>query len=224
MMLNKDKNTLLKAIQESGIDPDLFTGQDNVIDNEDLFVISLRNSPLLFAVRFKGHFDWFFYRCSQSLPTYPLSDKLLARDTIQLKKAFNAWLKNVVKPHLDNVNTPDLWHILEDTRSHTKFELGMPKDFDSFSDEERIQIRLCLNNFLLLIVDHFNPNKEQLKTIDARLKYLSDALDKHNKFDWKGIAISTLISITVALSLSSEQGHQLFQLFKQVFSNILYLL
>jgi hypothetical protein len=75
-----------------------------------------------------------------------------------------------------------------------------------------------------LIVNNFNPNKEELELINARLKYLSDAVDKHNKFDWKGIAINTVIAIIIALSLSPEQGNQLFHLFRQVFSNLIYLL
>ncbi|MFH1639569.1 MAG: hypothetical protein ABIB93_04575 [Chloroflexota bacterium] len=96
--------------------------------------------------------------------------------------------------------------------------------FYLFSDEEKRQIRLCLNDFRLLIMQNFRPHKEALESIDARLKYLSDAMDKHNKFDWKGIAINTVIAIAVALSLNHEQGIRLFQLFGKVFSNILYLL
>ena len=72
--------------------------------------------------------------------------------------------------------------------------------------------------------ENLNPSQEELKSVDARLEYLSSAIDKHNKFDWKVIVINTVITITIALSLSAEQGSQLFQLFKQIFSNILYLL
>ena len=75
-----------------------------------------------------------------------------------------------------------------------------------------------------MIVQNFDPNKEELESINARLEYLSDAMDKHNRFDWKGIAINTVIAITVALSLNPEQASQLFQLFRQVFSNLIYLL
>jgi hypothetical protein len=75
-----------------------------------------------------------------------------------------------------------------------------------------------------LIIKNFKPNKEELEVVDARLKYLSDAMEKHNKFDWKGIAINTVIAITIALSLNPEQGNKLFQLFKQVFAAVIYLL
>jgi hypothetical protein len=225
MILRKDKNRLLTIIQESGIAPSLFESQNKSIDKEEYFVISLRDSPVSFAISpCHGDFNSFFCRRSQFMANFPLDGRQYVSNTIHLTTLFNTWLTSVVKPYLENISTPDFWQILEETRSYTKSELGMPKDFEQFSSEEKIPIRLSLNEFKLLIVKNFNPNKEELAIIDARLKYLSDALDKHNKFDWKGIAISTVISITIALSLSPEQGNQLFNLFKQVFSNVLYLL
>lgn len=225
MILRKHKNHLLKLIQEYGLETSLFTAEDGSIDEDTYFIMSLRDSPVRFAVKpYLGSLDSFYYRSSQFRADFPMSPSDLYADEDRLTRLFKSWLGDVVQPYLDNVNTPDLWQILEETRSRTKSELGTPEDFDSFSDEEKIQIRLSLSEFRLLITQNFNPNQEELKTVDARLQYLSDAIDKHNKFDWKGIAISTVISITIALSLNPEQGNQLFQLFKQIFSNILYLL
>ncbi len=179
----------------------------------------------MFAIRpHTPAFDEFWYRHSLFRQNFPIATDEYSSTWDYITQIFGAWLNGVVKPHLDEISTPDLWHILQETRSYTKHELGTPKDFESFSAEENTQIRLSINDFRLLIVENFNPNNEELKAIDTRLKYLSDALDKHNKFDWKGIAINTVIAIIIALSLNQEQGNQLFQLFKQVFSNFLYLL
>lgn len=41
-----------------------------------------------------------------------------------------------------------------------------------------------------------------------------------NKFDRKSILINIIISISVALSLSREQGEQLYELFRKVFDVI----
>lgn len=225
MILKKYKNNLLAIIQESGLDPNLFTAEDGSIDNDEFFIIGLRDSTVRFAARpYYGSFEQFYYRSSQFSEDFPISGQLYVHDFDALIVRFRTWLDSVISPYLDDVSTPDLWQMLEDTLSHTKYESGTPGDFGPFSAEEKIQIRLSLNDFRLLIVKNFNPNKEELKTIDARLKHLSDAVDKHNKFDWKGIAIATVINITIALSLTPEQGSQLFQLFKQIFSNVLYLL
>ena len=225
MILKKYKNNLLTIIQESGIEPNLFIAEDGPIGKLDFFIISLRDSQIRFAVRpWEGSFENFTYCRSKFLTGFPISETLYSQDIDDLASRCNEWLNGVVKPYRDDVITPDLWQLLEETRSRTTSELRTPEDFDSFSDEEKTRIRLSLNEFRLLITQNFNPNQEELKTVDARLQYLSDAIDKHNKFDWKGIAISTAISITIALSLNPEQGNQLFQLFKQIFSNILYLL
>jgi len=224
MILTKDKNNLLTTIQESGIDPNLFTTKDKVINRINYFTIVLRDSPIKFTIKLNDKYDNYSHYSSQFLVDFPTSKEKSDNNIYEVLTAFEVWLNNVVKPYLDNISTPDLWQIFEETRSNAKNESGMPQDFEQFSAEEKIQIKLSLNDFKLLIVKNFKPAKEELALVDARLKYLSDALDKHNKFDWKGIAISTVISITIALSLSPEQGNQLFHLFKQVFSNILYLL
>jgi len=59
-----------------------------------------------------------------------------------------------------------------------------------------------------------------MESIDDRLDYLTQAVDRLNKFDWKSLLISTIISISVALSFDTEKGKQLFNLFKQVFDVI----
>ena len=225
MILRKYKNQLLTIIQELGFDPNLFIAQDKAIDKSKHFTISLRDTRICFAVQpCYGSFERFFFRYSEFSDGFPLCGNQLADDWNYLAKSFKSWLTAIVKPYLDDINTPDLWQVLQETLSHTKYESGTPADFESFSDEDKIRIRLSLSDFRLLIVNNFNPNKEELESIDSHIKYLSNAMDKHNKFDWKGIAINTVIAITTALSLNPEQGNQLFQLFKQVFSRILYFL
>jgi len=224
MILTKHKNILLSIIQESGLEPNLFSANDEVIDQEENFVIRLRDSQILFAVEPYSTFDSFSAYHSIFSPDFPMSESTYVESISKLAERFKRWLEGVVKPYLDDIGTPNLWQILENNRSQTKSELGTPDDFEFFSDEEKIRIRLSLNDFKLLIVKNFNPKKEVLESVNARLQYLSDAVDKHNKFDWKGISINTVIALTIALSLNPHQANQLFQLFKHVFSNIIYLL
>ena len=225
MILAKHKNKLIAIIQESGLDPNLFDAKEGIIDKEKYFIIRVRDSEIRYAVQpYEGSFSRFSRRGSRFLADFPMAGNNYCGDFDALAEDFERWLEKVVKPYLDDVNTPDLWQILEENRTHVKSELATPRDFEPFSDEEKDQIKLSLNDFRLLIVQNFNPKKEELESIEARLKYLSDAVDKHNRFDWKGIAISTVIAIIIALSLSPEQGNQLFQLFKEIFSNVIYLL
>jgi hypothetical protein len=227
VILNKQKNALLDLIQKTGLDPSLFAAKDNVVlDGKKYFVVSLRDSPLRFAVRpFSGSFDEFYFRRSIFREGFPLSEEQYAQDWQEtLAEKFKGWLKGVVKPYLDDADTPDMWELFEKTTSHAKTAAGTPEEFGHFTDEEKQRLRLSINEFRLVIVNDFGPTKDQIKAIDDRLKYLSEALDKHNRFDWKGIAINTAISIIIVLSLDTNDGARLLQLFKQVFSNVIHLL
>lgn len=226
-ILRKQKNYLLQLIQESGLDPSLFSAEDDVsIGDAKYFIVSVRDSPLCFAVRpYKNSFVESMHRCSQFLDGFPLSVEVYDSHWVtDLSERFKGWLTQVVVPYLDDVATPDLWELLKGTSSQARTAVGAPEEFGHFTDEEKLRIRMSINEFRLVVVNDFGPTKDQLKAIDDRLKYLSEALDQHNRFDWKGIAINTAIAIGIALSLNTEQGARLLQLFKQVFSGVLYLL
>ena len=209
------------------MDPSLFSAKDDVLIGDiEYFVVSLCGSPLRFAVRpFRGSFEAILYCHSQFSDGFPLSTELYASGWEEkLGPVFAEWLTEVVSPYLDDAATPDMWELLRESSSQARTAVGTPEDFGHFTDEEKLRIRLSINEFRLVVINDFGPNKGQMKAIDDRLKYLSEALDKHNRFDWKGIAINTAIAIGIALSLDTEQGARLLQLFKQVFSNVLYLL
>lgn len=225
MILKKYKNALLGTIKEFDLDPKLFSAEDGLIDTENFFIIRLHNSPLLFAVQPWGiYFDKFGYRHSNFLQGYPLSTRDYSSNFEELHVMFEQWLHSVVIPYLDEINIPDSWQTLEDSFSDTTHGIEAPDDLKPFSEEEKIQLKRSIDELQLSIENNFNLNKKELSAIKKRLKYLSDAIDKHNRFDWKGIAISTAIAISVTLALNPEQTRQLFQLFKEAFENIIYLL
>lgn len=224
MILTKHKNQLLAIIQESGLDPALFASTTRTINKHKFFSIQLRDSRLHFAVRPADSFKTFEWYSSEFSPDFPLVGPYRNYTLSNLLTRFELWLNNDVKPYLDEAITPDLWQILQNTRSEATRQAEAPDYLESFSKEEKIQLRLSINEFRLLIVKQFNPPDKELQAIDDRLKHLSDAVAKHNKFDWRGIAVSTVISIATTLALSPEAQHQLIELFKSVFSHIIYLL
>jgi hypothetical protein len=94
----------------------------------------------------------------------------------------------------------------------------------AFSENDKIQLRLSINELHLLIIKNFSPSVDEMKIINARLEYLSNSLDRLNRIDWRGLALSTIISISVTLSLDTEKGKLLLGLFKKVFTNVLHLM
>lgn len=236
MVSTKVKNQTFLIIKNSGLDPSIFSVKDEtfterktIIQNiagrnvrgtkdEDKiwFVVRLFYSPLLFKISQESSFDMFDYQCTDYNPAYSLTDISYSR-VDDLSHIFTNWINTVVKPYLEDSKIPNLWGILVENPSQTINQSIEVQETKLFSEEEKIRVKLSINEFRLLIKQDFNPNQEQFKVINDRLEYLTNALDKHNKFDWKGIAIQTVISIGIALSLSPEKGQQLLMLFKHVF-------
>ena len=90
----------------------------------------------------------------------------------------------------------------------------------AFNIDERKQIIMSINDLKLLINNSLNTSTEEQSLVNERLDYLIEASDRLNKFDWKSLAISTLISISITLSLDTQKEQLLFELFKKVFSLI----
>ena len=218
-MLKKYKNNFIEIIKKEGLNPTDFSADDS----DDIFVISCDNAPLEFGMECISHteFEYQFTRFDMGFPTE------LHRGFVNIEDiyiAFTGWLNLHVKSFLDEESTPDLWSYIESQKELISDIITDKTEFQLFRDEEKKQIRVCIDEFRLLIVEHYSPSKDELKVIDARLKYLSGSLDRLNKFDWLGLAIQTVLCISIALSLDSEKGKMLFELFKQVFAQITKLL
>jgi hypothetical protein len=225
VILRKYKNTLLAIIQESGFDPALFSAQDGTLDKEQWFIIQLRDSLITFAVRpYSTYLDQFETRKSYYLKNFPLGYPSRGNTLQALSNLLKEWLNDVVEPYLDELNTPDLWQALQDTLSQPIGQLQPPLDLEPFSEEEKIQLRLSIDKLQLSIQNSFELQKKELATVHKLLQHLSQAADKHNRFDWRGIAINVAVTIALHLALNPQQTRELLQLFKDALSNITYLL
>jgi hypothetical protein len=97
-------------------------------------------------------------------------------------------------------------------------------DKSLFNDTEKIQLRLSINEFKMLINKTFCPDEYETKAIHDRLDYLAESLDRLNRIDWRSLALSTVLSISIALSLDTTKGQILIDLFKRLFSNVIRLI
>jgi hypothetical protein len=91
---------------------------------------------------------------------------------------------------------------------------------ESFSLDEKFQIRMSINELKFLIQNSIHTTEVEQQIISDRFDYLIEASTRLNKYDWKSLVISTLISITIALSLDTSKGQIIFNLFKKVFSSL----
>ncbi len=79
---------------------------------------------------------------------------------------------------------------------------------------------MAIEELKLLIHKNLETTVEEQQVVNNQLDYLIEAMNRLNKFDWKSIAISSIMSISVALTLDTNKGQLLFDLFKKVFSII----
>lgn len=117
----------------------------------------------------------------------------------------------------------DLW------KTTSSYEYFSHSDLKSdageyFSQEEKGDIRARLNEFRELVTDMIKLNESQYFQLNERLDYMSGALDRLDKVDWKGIAISTLMSAAITLNLDTSIGDKWFAAIEQTillpFSNM----
>ena len=239
MISNKIKSQTLLSIKDSGLDPSLFSAENEIFTELktviktlgghqvrtpksveiNCFVVRLRNSPLYFAISQPDRFDSFDYQHTMYNPTFSLSEKNW-KDVDNLSFVFSNWINTVVKQYLEDSKIPNLWDYLFENSSGTITQFIEAQETELFSEEEKKTINKSIDELRILITSNFELQQKQAQLVNKRLDYLTSAADKHNKFDWKGIAIQTIMSIIVNLSFSPLQGQQLVTLFKHVFSNV----
>lgn len=226
-MLRRYRNAFLQRILAAGLDPALFESDDNIDEREHPgFEIRLKGANLLFVARnpegdFEA-FDYWFTRFGAGFPyspTHPDNGYTTIGPTLD---AFDSWLSNHVLPYLEDQSLPDLWSQAES--SQTLLSRIGSSDKDYFTEDEKQLLRAAMSTFRVLVDNNFSPTPQESASLDQQLQYLGDAVDRLNRFDWKGTALNTLIGITLTLSLDVERGRQLFGLFQQAFAYALHLL
>jgi hypothetical protein len=243
-MLKQHKNAFLDVIKLSGLDPANFTAEMRHVssvessvetflrlsrstEDEKVFVIEIKNSPLRFAIRVEPG-DFYKFKCkgAKFKPGFPMSGWWW-RDPHPIEyalKQFRTWLDRVAKKYIEDNDLPDYWSQIEMYKSFVSGSATPPKDDKEFTEQEKEEVRNSVDRFRALIAETFNPTPEQSVFINERLDYLSRATDRLNRFDWQGLAISVVVSIAVNLSADTERGRVLFNLFKQAFQSTIKLL
>ena len=215
MVLNKYKNELLAAIGAAGLYTPDFARTETldtlrlVFKNWVWFQIRVNaQNPDTFAVEYSLFHSGMTVAASSGFVSFP-----------QVLETFKSWLKSQVQRSIEEALVPDLWSQLQQND-----QLADTAGATYFSIEEKTQLKLSVEEFRLLIVKTFTPSTDEMKVVNERLDYLKEAVDRLNRFDWRSVAMSTLVSISIALSLDTEKGRMLFGLFQQAFSTVVHLL
>jgi len=218
MILKRYKNELFFYIKESKYGLDAF----NFVEDDKTLTINFKNIPFRFIIESNPKDNHSFgYSYTKFLKDFPLDESLI--HWVQFEQTltvFHNWLQGDVQDYISEQNEIDL--LDEYQKGQTILNI-QDVDFDdktNFGNDEKIQIKLAINDLKLLIHQQFEITEPEQEAVIARLDYLIEASNRLNKFDWKSLAINTIISISITLSLDTEKGRQLFELFKKVFKII----
>jgi hypothetical protein len=240
-MLKQHKNSFLQVIRDSGLDPTVFSAEMQNIgtvtsiledffyhyyqSDESVFVIKIKSSSLKFAVRTSGsNLHKFMYKRTKFKPGFPVTWWSSVYPARRVLAEFKDWLENVAKLYIEDSDLPDYWSQIEMYKSFVGSAETPAGEGEKFTEEEKEGARRSVKQFRALIEGHFQPTPEQSEFIDQRLDYLSRAVDRLSRFDWNGLAISVVVSIAVNLSVDTERGRLLFNLFRQSFESMAKLL
>ncbi len=240
-MLKKYKNGFIDLIRKHLLDPADFNVSENKSYPVDacmsgeprvVTIIRFKKTPLIFEVfenptslhafgpnytRFDVGFPYLLH--------YRSGGEIKSKHRIgQVYDHFENWLSGQVIPYMEEMKQPDSWQQIEQQKQLVSADSLTEYDTSPFTEPEKQQARASIGQFRVLILESFGPIQEQLEVIDQRLDYLSAAVDRLNRFDWKGLALSIVVGIGINLCVDTEGGRRLFELFKRAFSGVLHLL
>lgn len=226
-----------QTIHSSGLHFSQLKFEENDDDESPTLVISVRETPLRFVIRQNNEEvgkirDWSnleILECmyTQFLPGFPETDWLPESYYGNIEfvaKTLKSWLEDDVFACIEYNKIPDYW---EHLRSLQPFAESIPfsvSDLEMFTEEEKEQIRTSLKEFRRLMERQLGDVAGNLDEIQVKLDYLMKAVDRLNRFDWKGVATSTIIGIATNLSVDVNTGKQIVALFQQALNKVIYLL
>ncbi|MDP4226999.1 MAG: hypothetical protein Q8907_10095 [Bacteroidota bacterium] len=219
-MKNKFKNEIFNYLSTIGLGVERFELKDDNCQTE----IILKDSPLKFIIGTSPEsYNWLDYQFVAFSPDFTLSNKFPETNWDDFKSVFDGfknWIKYHVEEYIEDIQTDDLWSEYNKGNKTLSFREIEFKNQENFSLDEKAQIKLAINDLKQLIHKSLETTEEEQILINNRLEYLIDAVNRLNKFDWKSVAISTIINISITLTLDTTKGQLLWELFKKVFNVI----
>ncbi len=180
--------------------------------------ITYKDSSFAFNIFQNGKetFDSFQISYTRFLPDYPTiqPSNLMSIDSVE---AFLLkWIREDIFKYIENIHGPDLWTEIQEnpiTIDGINFN-----DTSPFKPEEINQLKVGLEEIKILLKTNFELNEGQIEIANKRIDYLAEALNRLTKADWRGIAISTVIGLSIELTLDEQKRTTLFGLLSKIWA------
>jgi len=156
------------------------------------------------------------YNFGEYRPMYRMEDY---GDINFVSERFVTWLAYDVVKHIEAHTVPDLWEQLSAFGDFSNW--SEQNEYQPFTTEQKVFVKQYVQNFRVLLIHNYSPSDERLTAINEKLDYLTAAVDRLNRFDWKGTLINIAIDICTALSLDTTQRQQVFVLLQQALGSVM---
>ena len=208
-LLKGQRNQLFEEIEKINLPPASFTMSSDV-----------------FFLRFNSPEKYYFIANELSHPNFAqldfspgqnkLVEKVYAKTWNELIQLFSFWLSYLKR----EITTIDKWSFLSEELKN--LNLIENQDFAKFTYEEFVQIENKINR-LKESLPKLIVEKDKIDTLNSNLNHLIEQAKHNSKYDWRNLFIGTVISVIIQLTLSQEQGKELWDLIKNIFTNYFYL-
>lgn len=118
------------------------------------------------------------------------------------------------------IDAPDLWRSLAEERAFLDSSEPFADDNTQFTETERKQIKLGIEELRSYITKTQTLNEENARKVNARLDYLISASEQLGRIHWKDIFVGTLISIAWQLALPDPGFHDFISFGWRIFRHL----
>lgn len=137
-----------------------------------------------------------------------------ATDFDELIIEFYEWINSLE----EELEAEDKWANFNNLFNSLNLNYTSNIENEKFSVSEYLELKEKIN-VLKNCLEELSLKQEEIKFIQSKLDLISEQISHLGKFDWRSLFAGTIMSIIIQLSLSQEQGKNLWQIIKRIFSN-----
>ena len=213
------KNKIFQILHQSNCGIGAFDLKEKTYpDGDNHTIIQVKNTKLNFSfISYPASYNHYKISVAKYSAEPFIQDFDFLQSLDKVIPYFEKWLKEDVKQCLEDMATIDLWDEYKNGVEYLKVDEPSTTDLTYFSSDDIIRMKFAIQDLKGLIEQKFDLTNDQLTMVNDKLDYLIGVAQRAPKTDWKGVAMSVISSIIIALSLDTARGNQLWELFMQVF-------
>lgn len=213
------KNIIFETLKKTPYEIERYEFTTETREKECVDVITFKNTKLRFEIfTYPASYDALNVRYTTYGPAFPfnqIKNQVLTFTDVLLM--LQDWINHHIAKYEHDFHTDDLWDAYEKSKNYIDFGNINYEDESYFTNEEIVKLKTGLVELKQKIILEFKiTDEKKLNDISGKINYLVERIDKLPKRDWLGITISIIFSLIIALSVTQEQGKQLWDFLKKL--------